>query len=129
MDMPSGELFDEDSNFQIYYSTVKSAGFQKVFPISSILEADNQKALELLSEDYIAEEIDAVDQQFLFMTNSSLPLNRTFKNFGIELDVLNEKRFQLAFPPFQDQVIPSLVNSIFKPTLPDFYLFDINYPF
>jgi spermidine synthase len=129
MDMPSGELFDEDSNFQIYYSTVKSSGFRKVFPISSILEADNQRALELLNEEYIAEEIDAVDQQFLFMTNSTLPLNRTFKYSGIELYVLNDKRFKLAFPPFPDQVIPSLVNSIFKPTLPDFYLFDINYPF
>jgi len=111
MDMPSGEFFDEDSNFQIYYSTVKSAGFRQVFPISSILEADNQRALELLDEEYIAEEIDAVDQQFLFMTNSSLPLNRTFKYSGIELHVLNDKRFKLAFPPFPDQVIPSLVTS------------------
>ena len=129
MDMPSGELFDEDSNFQIYYSTVKSAGFRQVFPISSILEADNQRALGLLDEKFIAAEIDAVDQQFLFMTNSTLPLNRTFKYSGIELYVLNDKRFKLAFPLFPDQVIPSLVNSIFKPTLPDFYLFDINYPF
>jgi len=129
MDMPSGELFDADSNFQIYYSTVKSAGFNNVFPISSILEADNEEALDALDEDFIAEEIEAVDQQFLFMTNSSVPLNRTYRSQGIEFYVLNEKRFRLAFKPFPEQVIPELVNSIFKPTLPDFHLFEINYPF
>ena len=129
MDMPSGELFDPDSNFQIYYSTVKSAGFQRVFPISSILEADNEEALDALDENFIEDEIYAVDQQFLFMSNSSLPLNRTYQARGIEFYVLNERRFRLAFKPFPEQVVPGLVNSIFKPTLPDFHLFDINYPF
>ncbi len=129
MDMPGGELFDKDSNFQIYYSTVKTAGFHQVFPISSRLEANNLKALEVLDEDMIEGEIEAVDQQFLFMTNSSLPLNKTYKDLGVELYILNEERFKLAFQPFPDEVIPSYVNSIFKPTIPDFYLFDINFPF
>ncbi|MDP2645539.1 MAG: hypothetical protein Q8P24_11415 [Desulfobacterales bacterium] len=129
MDMPSGELFDDGSNFRTYYSTVKAAGFRQALPISSLLEKDNIEANEALGAVYVKGEIDAVDQQFLFMTNSSLPLNKTYKDNGIELYVLNEKRFKLSFRPFPDEVVPSLVNSIFKPTLPDFYIMDINFPF
>ncbi len=221
MDMPDGELKDPNSYFRTYYSTVKSAGFTQVFPISTIISPfiayrndsafyknrlvidaitsiDNDimieslkniynycfneddiirvikgisqygynvvkqlsplrrcyvtvlalqhynrsyldaipelteadiKALESFSPCDICDEVDAVDQQFLFMSRSNVPVNRMWVKHDIELNLLSKKRFGEVFRSFPNKIDAKLVNSIWKPTIPDFELFNINFPY
>jgi len=128
-DLPDGEWASGLSYFEDYYSTIKSTGFRHVFPIHSLLEADNPKAQKLLEDDLIQSEILEIIQIFMFMTDKKLPAKKKFKDPGFELNVLNKKRFHLAFPNFPRKTSVSMINSIYQPTIPRFEIFNINFPY
>jgi spermidine synthase len=158
MDAPGGSFFsepDDDGNlrlapggeWEVYYSTLRAAGFESIIPYKTVLETDNPKAFEFLEtwegtpifqdpltglpnpdvrQEWIrrtvAEHVLYFRESFLLMSAGDVdPALREYRDFGIELHMLNEKRFGLAFlPPFSRGagVDPRLVNSIFLPTLP-----------
>ena len=58
---------------------------------------------------------------FILLRNQPTEAPPKYREFGIKLHALNEKRFKLAFElpyPTADQVDPSKVNSIMRPTMP-----------
>ncbi len=59
------------------------------------------------------------------------PLVHEYRDLGIELHVLNEIRFNRAFPPPFARAVPidqRLVNSIMRPTLPTAEIWSIREP-
>jgi spermidine synthase len=131
-DIPNGEPehADSDGYFKIYYASVTNAGFDHVFPIQSKLETDNPQAVKKYDPDMIESQIDDTFQVFLFMGKEDKVLNSSYKDYGIKTHVLNEKRFLLSME-VQYPRIPelSLVNSIYKPNIPTFRLFNIYFPY
>ena len=131
----------------IYYNTIRSAGFESVVPFHTRLEINNPDALEVLEgwnqtptlgnvspEDlrremrrewmlqFIDRHASNLEQGFILMWNDGRdPTVHTYRDVGIDLHVLNERRFALAFPPpfsRSADIDPFLVNSILRPTLP-----------
>ena len=106
-------------------------------PFYSILETDNPIAYERLSgqndpattgeakdwrTEYITEFSEDMQQGFTMLRKDERYGPFKYIDFGIELHVLNEKRFKLSHPKppkFTGPVDFSLVNSILRPTLPD----------
>jgi len=115
----------QDQYWQIYLSTLKSAGFQSIIPYFSTLENDNFEAVQMLypqfkvthqlrvtqenskevkviaGRDEIIKQImqDFVhDHQNSFIMARKLDrkINRVYKSFGVEHLILNEQRFGLT---------------------------------
>ncbi len=121
----------------IHSNTMRLAGFKTVLPFYSILEIDNPAAYERLSgpggqaasgedgdwrTDYIKEFSDDLQQGFMMLRKDERYGPFEYIDFGIDLHVLNEKRFKLSHPEPpkpEGQVDFSKVNSILRPTLPD----------
>ena len=123
--------------WSIHSNTMRLAGFKTVLPFYSILEIDNPIAYERLSgqdtkagtgddmdwrTDYIKEFSEDMQQGFTMLRKDERYGPYKYIDFGIELHVLNEKRFKLSHPKppkLTGQVDFSQVNSILRPTLPD----------
>jgi len=136
--------FDE---WDVYYNTLRSAGFDSIIPFHTQLEEDNPRAFELLEnwsgvpdfaempdaetrstarrmwmEAFISRYVASFQQGF--MTAWKEPTNlpaRAYNDFGAAFYSLNAERFELAFlPPFASTaaIDPFRVNSILRPTLP-----------
>ena len=158
MDAPGGSFLSApgaDGNLRlapgqewdIYYNTLRAAGFESIIPYKTALEPDNPKAFEFLEtweetptftdpisglprpdvrqewmRRTIAQHVLYFGEGFILMdAGSTDPAVREFRDFGVELHMLNEQGFRLAFlPPFSREtaINPSLVNSILLPTLP-----------
>ena len=158
MDAPRGSFFsepDDDGNLRlapggewdIYYNTLRAAGFESIVPYKTVLETDNPKAFEFLEtwegtptfqdpgtglprpdvrqewmRRTVAQHVLYFGESFILMSVDDLdPAVPQYRDFGIELHMLNEKRFGLALlPPFSRgaEIDPHLVNSILLPTLP-----------
>lgn len=150
------EMDENDENdenyFTIYYNTLKTAGYKTIIPFFTILENDNPELVKMRREkmsklkdeesmyvppnlwEHWMDEIGNIEQSFIMITNRKGFINREFRDDAIKLHILNEKRFKLAISKYStinydDMVNPKLANSIFKPTLPFFNLFDIVYPY
>ena len=124
-------------SWAIHSNTMRLAGFKTVLPFYSILEIDNPTAYERLSgqhpqvttgqdrdwrTEYLKEFSEDMQQGFMLLRKDERYGPFEYIDFGIELHVLNEKRFKLSHPDPPkptDQVDFSEVNSILRPTLPD----------
>jgi hypothetical protein len=136
--------FDE---WDVYYNTLRSAGFDSIIPFHTQLEEDNPRAFELLEnwpgvpdfaempdaetrstarrmwmEAFISRYVEAFQQGFITVWKDpgSLPAPR-FDDFGAAFYSLNAARFELALlPPFAmgAEIDSSRVNSILRPALP-----------
>ncbi len=74
--------------------------------------------------------IEDLEHRFIFLQSKKQPISTNFKDHGIPLYVLNETRLKLTSNvQFADTFKPNRVNSIFRPTLPGFDFFNVNYPF
>jgi len=155
-DLPGGErlLWEE------YYSTLHAAGFKFIKPFDTMLERENAGILELKKEfleqavtqlrtpqgyplttndrnylrqafrKLVRERLEGLRQRFVFLRLEKKPLNRRFRNDGIQLYVLNQGRLDLSSEVlFDDTYEPRRVNSIFRPTMPGLDFFSINFPY
>jgi len=158
MDAPGGSFFgepDENGNLRlapggewdIYYNTLRAAGFESIVPYKTVLETDNPKAFEFLEtwegtptfqdpatgrsrpdvrqewmRRTVAQHVLYFGESFILMSeDDDDPAVREYWDLGVELHMLSEKRFGLALlPPFSrgTGIDPRLVNSILLPTLP-----------
>jgi len=156
---PEGNLrLRPGGDTDIYYNTIRSAGFESIVPYCTRLEIDNPRAIEILEtwdgtptmeeaasrEDLrqalrrewirqlIIRHADNLEQSFILMWNDDRdPTMHAYVDLGIDLRVLNERRFALAFPPpfsRSADIDPFKVNSILRPTLPNRRLFSVRTP-
>ncbi len=141
-----------NNSWQYYYPTIRKAGFETVIPYMLNLEADNAEAIAVAeayhagtlaqrsrnrkvqtppdleerertrAEKSIAGYVFNQQEGFIIAMNGAKPLNFSWRDPGVPLHVLNEKRFHLAFDlafRFPDPIDPGKVNSIMRPTLPE----------
>lgn len=128
MDMPGGDVNNTSSLFPVYYNTVHAAGFQTVFPISTNLEILSSEDFNFFELEKSSELSDRLMQAFLYMRPGKLH-NPGFHDHGIDFHILNEERFYRAFISFDDTLRKKLINSIYKPTVPEFTLFGMYFPY
>jgi len=151
----------EAGNWEIYYNTLKTAGFRTVIPYVSVLETDNQRARDILNgkEIFIKQEIAgkevfkrtiegrrkvSVIRQLIQIYTQDLQkgfimakkifedVKFEYKEPGVELYVLNEKRFKLAFSlpyKFSEKIKSRKVNSIMRPVLQASHFWRIRLPY
>ncbi|HKJ01189.1 MAG TPA: hypothetical protein VJ997_02005, partial [Longimicrobiales bacterium] len=133
---------------EIYYNTIRSAGFEDVVAFATRLDLDNPVAFasldawpgapprpepgpeqELMAamrrewmRQIVERHVDALEQGFLAMWKGGRKdRTPTYRDLGVELHVLNRKRFRMSFPPPFRATSPInefRVNSILRPTLP-----------
>ena len=123
--------------WEIYYQTIRKAGFGTILPYMSNLEVDNPRAYEILEtsqrwshlpdtmrqsvmQSFVRYHVKGLRQGFILM-HKDTGARGHYRELGIKLHVLNEERFQLAFAqafPVTNTTDDSKVNSIMRPTLP-----------
>ena len=123
-----GLLKRHRGDWLIHSNTMRLAGFKTVLPFYSILETDNAKAYARLVEqdvpkklDYLKNYSEDTQEGFVMLRKNERYGRFEYIDFGIQLHVLNEKRFQLSYPESYKpigRVDLSQVNSILRPTLP-----------
>ena len=141
-----------EGEWQIYYNTIRAAGFESIVPFTTVLDADNPTAIEFLESwegtpsfrdpesgepreairrawisQMVAEHVTHFDESFILMWKGEPDRDRPgqeareYWDLGVELHMLNERRFDLAFPaPFSTTaaIDTRFVNSILLPKLP-----------
>jgi spermidine synthase len=131
-------------DWEILSNTMRLAGFKTILPFYSILEVDNPEAYEMLTipedrvdpeegqeegiTEYLTEFSDNMQQGFMMLRKDERVGPFEYVDFGIQLYVLNEKRFKLSHPDPPKptgQVDLRAVNSILRPTLPDGMMWNI----
>ncbi|MFH1768935.1 MAG: hypothetical protein ABH858_07225 [Candidatus Omnitrophota bacterium] len=160
-DREGKQRLDHDSEWPVYYHTLKSAGFETIIPYVTNLERDNPKAMEILrkakivvSEETTGRDIFtftdknlweketvikqligihvwALQQGFIMIKKEPDNIKFIYKNHGVKLHVLNEKRFRLAFVggyAFSQRTDKDKVNSIMRPRLPNKNFLHIRLP-
>jgi hypothetical protein len=136
--VPGGE-------WEIYYNTIRAAGFETIVPYYSTVEDDNAAAVEFLESwegtpefpdprtgearpqlrsewirRMMAQHRSYMETGFMAMWKGEAPA-AGYRDLSIELTLLNEKRFGLSFPPPLPgplDIDRRRVNSILRPTLP-----------
>ena len=117
--------------WEIYYQTIRKAGFETLQSYQINIEYDNARAYELLAEEWgelpeeeqreiVEDHVNSLRIGFILMRRDG-EVRQRYVDFGIKLHVLNEQRFQLAFSrprPTTDSIDETKVNSILRPTLP-----------
>jgi spermidine synthase len=155
---PEGNLrLQAGETNEIYFNTIRSAGFESIVPFHTRLEIDNPRAFEILEDsestptmtgvpredfrqalrrEWMRQLIDRhtgkLTQNFILMWKDDRdPTEHAYWDLDIELGVLNERRFSLAFPPPLSRSVdidPFKVNSILRPTLPSRPLLSVRVP-
>jgi len=152
IDAPGGEIGVPGSDWPIYFNTIKAAGFETIVPYLSLLEEDNPKVNEKFKDiqsEMAKHEIEgkevtrqkltrrlwdmlwAMRYQFIMMKNGVNGINMEYQDYGVDMYVLNEKRYKLAFNIYYslpETVDWSKVNSIMRPTLPSSSPFTVEVP-
>jgi spermidine synthase len=146
--VPGGE-------WEIYYNTIRAAGFDAIVPFRSTLEGDNPAAFSFLEEwegtpdfldprtgetrtDLRSEWIRRTvalhrvyfREGFIVMWNGEAPAAE-YRDLGVELSMLNETRFGLSFPapfPRSAEIDAQWVNSILRPRLPTTDIWSVRRP-
>ncbi len=153
IDAAGGERGTPRSDWAIYYNTIKAAGFETIVPYISLLESYNPKLYEKLIEEPTAIRqmvyercgymLQRVCQHFIMMKSEDSEINMEYRDYGVEMYVLNEERYKLTFDifhylpeivdrsninPMPERVDWSKVNSIMRPTLPSLSPFTVRVP-
>ena len=138
-------LGDVSCRLEIYYNTLRAAGFESIVPYRTALDMDNPAAFALLDDwegtpDFtdrltgepslgmrsdwmqqtISRHLQYFREGFIVMWNGEAPTGE-YWDPDVELSILNEKRFGLSFPPpfpRSTEIDARRVNSILLPTLP-----------
>jgi len=146
--VPGGE-------WEIYYNTMRAAGFDDVVPFRSTVEPDNPDAIAFLQDwsgtpDFrdprtgqphpeiraewirrtVALHRNFYREGFMIMWKGEAPPTR-YRDPGVELSMLDERRFGLSFPPRFDResdIDSRWVNSILRPTLPTTGVWYVRHP-
>lgn len=148
--VPGGE-------WQIYSNTLRAAGFESLVPFTTNLDADNPKALAFLASwrgtpsfpdletgepreeirrawmsQLVAQHVSYFSESFILVWKDNRDIEvPQYRDPGVELLILNGKRFALAFPgPFslEAPVDAALVNSILRPRLPVMGVWQVRRP-
>ena len=138
-DLPAGEsdLWDE------YYSTLRAAGFQHIKPFDNLVEDINEGILKLEKQfvgegseekgefrQLVADTMEDLQHRFVFLQPKEQAIRTRFKDYGIPLYVFNDIRLKLSSNvKFDNTFKPDRVNSVFRPTLPRFNFFSVNFPY
>ncbi|MBN3039133.1 MAG: hypothetical protein JW869_06960 [Candidatus Omnitrophica bacterium] len=145
-DYQGEQKVDPQGIWLIYYNTLKAAGFGTIIPFVTNLELDNQQAQESLRKEKIAlsgpgggryliskrtkedfikqiirQYVEDMQKGFIFLKPESEELQFRYHDPAVELHVLNEKRFELAFAlPYQfpEGIDEDKINSIMRPKFP-----------
>ncbi len=153
IDAPGSKIGTLRNDWAIYYNTIKAAGFETIIPYLSLLEEDNPKLNEKLIEEpeairqMVAERLPYILPQlcwtFIMMKSEDSAINTEYRDYGVEMYVLNEERYKSTFnifyylPEIVDRskinIMPervdwSKVNSIMRPTLPSASPFTVKVP-
>jgi len=161
IDAPGSEIGTPRSDWAIYYNTIKAAGFETIVPYLSLLEKYNPKLYEKLNPklyEKLIEEPEAIRQmvarrswyllnwmrwEFIMMKSEDSAINMEYRDYGVEMYVLNEERYKSTFDVFYylpeivdrsninlmpERVDWSKVNSIMRPTLPSSSPFTVKVP-
>jgi Spermine/spermidine synthase domain len=157
-DLDGNLRLEAGGDTDIYYNTIRSAGFESVVPFHTRLEIDNPRAFEILEDwsmtptmedsaeredvrsalrrewmrQFIHQHATNLEQGFILMWNDDRdPTVHTYRDLNINLRMLNAQRFALAFPPpfsRSEPLDPFLVNSILRPTLPNRQILSVRRP-
>ncbi|MFC2010984.1 spermidine synthase [Chloroflexota bacterium] len=153
IDAVGSEIGALRSDWAIYYNTIKAAGFETIVPYLSLLEQYNPKLYEKVMEEptvtrQIAAErawymVQGLRWPFIMMKSEDSAINMEYRDYGVEMYVLNEERYNLTFDIFHylpetgdrskvnimpERVDWSKVNSITRPTLPSESPFTVKAP-
>jgi len=160
IDAPGSEMGTHYSVWSIYYNTIKAAGFETIIPYLSVLEKDNDEVYEKFQDLRLEMAKDGMDDEdikkrlavqwqsillilrwdFIMMKNGDSAINMEYEDYGVDMYVLNEERYKLAFSTWyllpesiRSRVMPeridwSKANSIMRPTLPGWSPFTVKIP-
>ena len=149
LDAPGVDSPDRDNDLRlssggdwnVYYQTIKKAGFESVTPFFTKLERQNARAMEILQQGYrerfarlgrtegliqarmaifVADHAADLVQGFLLLRTGPGTVE-PYRDLGIKLHMLNELRYEGAFPRrffAPSELGPQRVNSIMRPALP-----------
>ncbi|MFC1976726.1 spermidine synthase [Chloroflexota bacterium] len=160
-DAPGSERGTPRSDWAIYYNTIKAAGFETIVPYLALLEEYGPELYERLNpklyENFV-EEPETIRQMvarrswyllnwmrwpFIMMKSEDSAINMEYRDYGVEMYVLNEERYKLTFDVFyylpetvdrrNIDLMPGIVNrrkvnSIMRPTLPSSSPFTVKVP-
>ena len=128
-------------DWEVYYHTIKKAGFESVTPFFTNLEVQNERAMEILQLGYrssfergarteevvqtrmaafVADHARTLVQGFFLLRRGNDTVE-PYRDLGVKLHVLNEMRYERAIPArflAPSQVDLQRVNSIMRPALP-----------
>ncbi|MFC1817006.1 spermidine synthase [Thermodesulfobacteriota bacterium] len=91
---------------------------------------NDPKFLRKAFKKLVKESVGELQHRFIFLQSKQQAINASFKDYGIPLYVLNETRLKLASNvEFDDTFKPDRVNSVFRPTMPPFDFFSVNFPY
>ncbi|MFC1992110.1 hypothetical protein ACFLVC_05265, partial [Chloroflexota bacterium] len=141
------------NDWPIYYNTIKTAGFETIVPYLALLEENNPKLLMKLIEEpetirqmvtrrarYM---LSPMRWEFIIMQSEDSEINTEYRDYGVEMYVLNKERYKSAFdifhylPKIVDRskinIMPEMVdwnkvNSIMRPILPSRSPFRVKVP-
>lgn len=156
-DAPDMSCESDSHMWRVYHSTLHAAGFRTILPLRSVYAFDEprvERALDLWASEYtlearrddgtvvreltpaetrehfrreMAEQV--VMQEFILAFPDERTPNTTWHDAGIQLDAFRPIHLARAFtgdcPPDTD---PALVNSVFRPTMPDLELLTLRFP-
>jgi len=147
IDYNHDQPMDPDSDWKIYFNTLKAAGFNTIIPFASNLDFDNPEVYKIFVEaastnpkielgkleSEIREYVLDVQKGFIMIKPGDGKINEIYKDPEVPLYVLNEKRFPLAFASvnvfLQETIDEKKVNSIMRPTFPSISFWDIRLPY
>lgn len=96
-------------------------------------EGEEKKALEaILIRSVLAEHVLSLQQGFVMLARQPGLLQKTWRDPGVELHILDQVRFDLSFSadlPIPTRVDPDLVNSVLRPRFPTTPIWDPRKPY
>ena len=155
VDESGGMALVPGGEWQIYYNSMRAAGFDAVVPFRATVESDNPEAIAFLetwedTPDFmdprtgqthpetraewirrtVAQHRNLYREGFMALWRDEAPPT-AYRDPGVKLTILNEQRFGLSFPPrFSplSEIDPRWVNSILRPTLPANTIWRVRHP-
>lgn len=158
LDAPDGSCGFEGSLWPVYYSTLRSAGFETVVSLVSRFDGTTGRVLEAAEtmaqrvrlaipgpggtnvqlnaqqereylRDTMVSALNEVPQEFVVAFPIARSVRPTWTDFGFKLRALTPHLMKLALPgDCPKDVDPAAVNSIFRPTLPEISWFTLPSP-